>query len=122
MIEVIGKDNVKILGARYKSKLLSAGLYVVFGTTAFYLHSGSDYESRSLMAPYFRHWEAIRYFRGCGLKSYDLWGIDRQRWPGLTRFKTRFGGAVKTYPGAYVKVLKPFWFAAYQLAKRSNAG
>ncbi|MBI4120290.1 MAG: peptidoglycan bridge formation glycyltransferase FemA/FemB family protein [Parcubacteria group bacterium] len=122
MVEAIGKSNVKILGARHQGKLLSAGLFVIFGSTAFYLHSGSDYESHSLMAPYFMHWEAIKYFRARGLKSYDFWGIDAQRWPGITRFKTRFGGTVKTYPGAYVKVLKPFWFGVYQLAKKFNVG
>ena len=122
MLEAVGKNGLNIFGARYNGKLLAAGLYVVFGPTAFYLHSGSDYESRSLMAPYFMHWEAIKYFRDRGLKSYDFWGIDRQRWPGITRFKTRFGGIAKSYPGAYVKVLKPFWFAMYQLAKKFNAG
>ncbi|MEK7501028.1 MAG: peptidoglycan bridge formation glycyltransferase FemA/FemB family protein [Patescibacteria group bacterium] len=117
MILTIGKDNVKILGARYKGKLLSVGLYAVFNSTAFYLHSGSDHEARSLMAPYFMHWEAIKYFKARGLKNYDFWGIDRQRWPGVTRFKTRFGGAIKTYPGAYIKALKPFWFGVYRAFK-----
>ena len=70
------------------------------------------------MGPYFLHWEAIKLFKREGYKYYDFWGIDQIKWPGLTRFKVGFGGVVKKYPGAYVKILKPVWYSLYKLVQK----
>lgn len=112
--------NLKFFGVLYGDAIVASGLFYGFNKTAIYLHGGSDYKYRALMSPYFLHWNAIKYFKKEGFSFYDFWGIDEKRWPGVTRFKTRFGGAVKEYPGARVKILKPFWFKIYNVAKKSN--
>ena len=118
MKKSLDPDRVKFFGIVHDDNIIASGLYYTFGETATDLHGGSDYTHRALMAPYMLHWEAIKYFKSLGLKRYDFWGIDEEKWPGVTRFKTRFGGEVKDYPGAYVKILKPFWFNVYKVAKQ----
>ena len=111
-------EKLKFFGILNGGKVIASGLFYSFGGTAAYLHGGSDYESRALMAPYLLHWEAIKFFKKSGARFYDFWGVDENRWPGVTRFKTRFGGEIKEYPCARVKILKPFWFRIYNVAKR----
>mgnify|MGYP001559717223 CR=1 FL=1 len=110
--------QLKFFGVLNSGEVIASGLFYCFGETAIYLHGGSNYNHRALMAPYLLHWEAMKFFKKIGIKYYDFWGVDENRWPGVTRFKTRFGGEIKEYPGARVKILKPFWFKIYQVAKR----
>jgi len=109
--------NSKFFAVMNGAEAIASGFFYSFDDTVYYLHGGSDYEHRALMAPHFLHWSAIKYFKAKGFKKYDFWGIDENRWPGVTRFKARFGGEIKEYPGAYVKILKPFWFKVYKAAK-----
>ncbi len=116
--KTIDKSHLRFLGVFQDSYLVAAGVFYIFGLTATYLHGGSDYERRALMGPHLLHWETIKLFKKEGCQSYDFWGIDKEKWPGLTRFKMGWGGAVKKYPGAYVKILKPLWYGLYRLVKR----
>ncbi len=116
--KMIDKSHLRFLGVFQDSYLVAAGVFYIFGSTATYLHGGSDYGKRALMGPHLLHWQAIQLFKKEGCQSYDFWGIDERRWPGLTRFKMGWGGTVKKYPGAYVKILKPLWYWLYRLVKR----
>lgn len=52
-------------------------------------------------------------------KLYDLWGIDTQKWPGVTRFKLGWGGRVVEYPGAFDLVVSKLWYYAYNAFRAS---
>ncbi len=116
--KTIDKSHLRFLGVFQDSYLVATGVFYIFDSTATYLHGGSDYEQRALMGPHLLHWEAIQLFKKENCQSYDFWGIDKEKWPGLTRFKMGWGGVVKKYPGAYVKILKPLWYRLYRLVKR----
>ncbi len=88
------------------------------GDTAYYLHGASDREHRSLMAPYFMHWQAMHWAHEHGALRYDFWGIDADRWPGVTRFKLSFGGHEVEHPGAFDLVTSRFWYFLYNLARK----
>ena len=118
MEKTIDKSHLKFLGVFKGSRLVAAGTFYIFGSTAIYLHGGSEYEHRALMGPHLLHWEALKLFKSNGCGHYDFWGLDKEKWPGLTRFKAGFGGEIKKYPGAYVKILKPWWYWLYSLAKK----
>jgi len=70
------------------------------------------------MAPYALHWDIIKYLKQQGVAHYDLWGIDHQRWPGVTRFKLGWGGRTVEYPGAFDLVISKPWKLAYDLAQK----
>ena len=110
-------ENV-IFEARYDGQLAAAAIVNFCGGTATYLHGASDYSLRHLMAPYLLHWRIMQIARERGCQTYDLWGIDEARWPGVTRFKMGFGGERKFFPAAFDIVLRPFWYRLYTLIRR----
>lgn len=92
--------------------------------SAYYLHGAMDRQYKSLMAPYFLHWEIIKALKAYQLTSlpaircYDFWGIDAKKWPGVTRFKLGWGGDLKEYPGSFDLVISRFWYLVYSLARK----
>ena len=51
-------------------------------------------------------------------KDYDFYGIDKQRWPGVTRFKLGFGGRTRNYPGTYDLSNKYLSYQVYKLFRQ----
>ncbi len=97
---------------------LAATLILTAGDTAYYMHGASDLEHRALMAPYALHWDIIKYLKEHGVKQYDLWGIDAQKYPGVTRFKLGWGGRQVEYPGAFDMSIRWFWFLIYKIKNK----
>ncbi|MBI2054724.1 MAG: peptidoglycan bridge formation glycyltransferase FemA/FemB family protein [Candidatus Sungbacteria bacterium] len=108
----------RLFFAVYKKEVAAAALVNFYKGTATYLHGASNYELRNVMAPYLLHWRIIQEARRRGCATYDLWGIDEIKWPGISRFKKGFGGTSKTHPLAFDVVFRPIWYALYQLARK----
>ncbi|MDP3794708.1 MAG: peptidoglycan bridge formation glycyltransferase FemA/FemB family protein [bacterium] len=104
--------------AEYKRQPVAAHILIRFGGTFTYLHGGSSYEHRALMAPQLLHWKAIRESKARGYHTYDFGGTDGARWPGLTRFKQGFGGRQIVFVGAFDRALRPYWYRLYRTARR----
>jgi len=118
MINILGQDIVKLFLAKYKDKVIAANLVCFFNQTAIYLHGASDYRYRQIMAPYLLQWQIIRQAKEMGFKYYDFWGIDEDKWPGVTRFKRGFGGQEVSSPGAYDLIYSKFWYLLYKMVRR----
>jgi lipid II:glycine glycyltransferase (peptidoglycan interpeptide bridge formation enzyme) len=122
----------RLLLAEYKGQLL-AGLVVLIpgpgsGGTACYMYGASSNEHRNLMPTYLLQWEAMRWARSIGCRTYDLWGIPDEDeetledqftersdglW-GVYRFKRGFGGDLDRAIGAWDRVCIPW---RYQLVR-----
>ncbi len=107
--------KVKLFLASKDDKDVAGAMVLVYGDTGYYLHGASDYEYRSIMAPYMLHWQIMRDLKKEGVKHYDLWGIDAKRWPGVTRFKLGWGGRTVEHPGSFDLTISPFWYLAYRI-------
>jgi lipid II:glycine glycyltransferase (peptidoglycan interpeptide bridge formation enzyme) len=70
------------------------------------------------MAPYLLQWHAIRLGKARGCKFYDFFGIDEDKWPGVTRFKKGFGGDVKIYPGTFDLIFSQAWYGIYSWLRK----
>lgn len=81
---------------------------------AVYLHGASSRDQKELMAPYLLHWRIIQEAKKRGLKGYDFWGIDEQKWPGITRFKLGFGGKRIAYPPSVDMLYRPWMYQGYR--------
>ncbi len=92
---------IKLFVVAFHDTPIAAAIVLYYNGIAYYLHGASDYEHRALMAPYLLHWEILLHAQHDEYERYDLWGIDANRWPGVTRFKLGFGGRVIEYPGAF---------------------
>lgn len=86
--------------------------------SAYYLHGAMDRNYKSLMVPYFMHWNIIKWLKAKSYRLYDMWGIDAQKWPGVTRFKLGLGGEEKEYPGSFDLPVSKFWYLVYSLARK----
>jgi len=115
MLEISG---IELFVAEYQNKIIAANIVVFWGKTAIYLHGASDYKHRNLMTPHLLQWEQIQEAKKRGCAEYDFWGIDEQKWPGVTRFKKGFGGREIIYPGAFDSVFQPIWYSIYKIARK----
>lgn len=112
--------SVKLFVAELYGKLLSAGIFSFFGDTATYIHGASSNENRQVMAPYLLQWQVIKTAKKAGFKYYDLYGVDEEKWPGVTRFKKGFRGSRVVYPGTFDIVYKKILYRSYQIARRAR--
>lgn len=123
--EQSGSFSNELFFAEYRGEAVAAGVINFYkkprvggAVVATYLHGASSYEHRSMMGATMLHWGVILHARTLGAASYDFWGIDRRRWPGLTRFKLGFGGAVASYPESVDAVFRPIAYRCYTVARR----
>jgi hypothetical protein len=90
------KENVKIFVAEYEGVAQGCAVVPFSSYCAYYLYGGSITKPLS-GATNLLQWEAIRLFRGLGVKRYDFVGVrinpEREsKQEGLMTFKQRFGG------------------------------
>ncbi len=110
--------RAELLFAYYDGEPIAGALELTHGNTCYYLHGGSDYTYRQVMAPYALHWRAIKIMNERGCAHYDFGGSETVKWPGVTRFKLGFGGRQIEYPGSFDLVTRPFWYAVYRVVRK----
>ena len=115
--------------ATYEDQPLAGLMVFVWGDTAWYFYGASTNNERSRMPTYLLQWEAIRWAKNKGCKTYDLWGIpdfpedtlendflDRSDglW-GVYRFKRGFGGEIQRTIGTWDRIYRPGIYQLYKL-------
>lgn len=108
------QDLIRLFFAELDGRKIAAGLWSFFGARATYLHGASDHQFRAVMAPGYLHWTVIKQARQEGLSCYDFYGLDDQKWPGVSRFKRGFGGQEFAYSGTWDVIFKPVAYHFYQ--------
>lgn len=114
-------EQVKILIAEHDGIVQGCVVIPFSKHSAYYVYGGSVPEPVT-GAMNLLHWEAIRQFRGLGVKRYDFVGVrinpeKGSKQEGLMMFKQRFGGQlVQGYMWKYP--LHPLKFAVYSMAVR----
>jgi peptidoglycan pentaglycine glycine transferase (the first glycine) len=114
-------DMVRLFLAEHEGEPLAGLMAFAHGERAWYIYGASSDRKRELMPNYLLQWEAMRWAKACGCRTYDLWGIpdedeetleadftrrDDGLW-GVYRFKRGFGGRVSRYVGAWDYVYSP---------------
>ncbi len=128
----IAPGRGRLLLAEYEGQLLAGLVVLAFGDTAIYMYGASADEHRNRMPTYLLQWEAMRWAKAQGCRTYDLWGVPdedealleaeftRRRdglW-GVYRFKRGFGGRLTRSIGAWDRVYAPLRYRLYSLAVR----
>ena len=122
LLDIFAKHgSAELFLAEYQNEVVAGIIVLYFGDYAYYLHGGSLYEYRNLMAPFLLQWRAILKAKKQGKKFYDFWGVapsnePRHKWAGITRFKKGFGGEEINFMGAYDLVYQPLLYKAYKMA------
>lgn len=115
-VKFLSLDFVELIMATHKSQPIAGALVSYFGDTAAYLHAGSDYDKRKLNAPSLISYKAMTIGQEKGCSRYDMWGIDEEEMPGVTRFKEGFNGTELRRPKAKDIPIKERKYSAYKLA------
>lgn len=112
----------RLFVAELDGVVLAANLVLFIGSTATYLHGGSDDSRRDAMAPYLLQWEQIREAKRSGAARYDFGGVrtaarrkGNASWDGITRFKEGFsrGTEALLFPGTYDIILNAHRYYLY---------
>ncbi len=126
-------QNRVLLLAEFQGTPLAGLIVFTWEGRAYYLYGASGNEHRNKMPTYLLQWEAIKWAKTQGCRSYDLWGIPdapvetleaefSQRQEGLWgvyRFKRGFGGQVVYSLPAYDYVYnRPLYALFSKLWKR----
>ena len=112
--ELLKTEGVSLFEARTREGVAAAAIVMRYEGQGVYLHGASSYQMRASMAPFALHWYIMRTLAQEGCATYDLWGIDEKRWPGVTRFKRGWGGREVSYVGSYDYPTRPFWYTLYR--------
>ncbi|MGC9356487.1 MAG: lipid II:glycine glycyltransferase FemX [Anaerolineae bacterium] len=121
-------DRAALFIAEVEGDPVASIIVFALGETAWYFYGASSSRHREKMPTYALQWEAIRWAKGRGCHTYDLWGIPdadeaqledefTERSDGLWgvyRFKRGFGGEVVRYMGLWEWVLNPLYLPARQ--------
>ncbi|MDX1535684.1 MAG: peptidoglycan bridge formation glycyltransferase FemA/FemB family protein [Candidatus Spechtbacterales bacterium] len=112
-------SEVKLFYASRKDEPWHVAALIIFDNNRItYLHGASNYKYRKHMAPHRLHWEIMQYAKNKNYKEYDLWGVDKKKWPGVTRFKKGFGGKRVEYIGSYDRPLQRLWYMVYKIKNK----
>ncbi|QRN82923.1 peptidoglycan bridge formation glycyltransferase FemA/FemB family protein [Chloroflexota bacterium] len=118
-----------LLMASHEGQPLAGLMAFAQGNTAWYLYGASNNRERNRMPTYLLQWEAMRWAKEKGCRTYDLWGVPDQPeseleakfadrsdglW-GVYRFKRGFGGEVRRTIGTWDKVYMPLLYKLYQI-------
>lgn len=112
-----GELDMKFYLAEQEGKIIAGNIVCFFGDTATYLHGASTHEHRKVMAPYALQWQAIKEAKDRGCDFYDFYGIDEEKWPGVTRFKKGFGGEEVDRGGTRDFIFSQAWYNIYKILR-----
>lgn len=115
MLKVSG---MKLYLAKHEEVVLAGILVSEFAQAATYVHGASSNEGRNLMAPHLLQWQAIKDAKAADLSCYDFYGVDKLKWPGVTKFKEGFSGQNLAYLGTFDLVWQAGYYEFYGLLRR----
>lgn len=81
--------------------LIAGHMASMLGDTCVYLLGATSDEALKTNAAYLLQWHVIEQARACGLRWYDLGGIDPAENPGVYHFKCGLGGTEMRVPGPF---------------------
>lgn len=119
-------EHAQLFLARAEGEWIAGGLFTTVHGIGTYYYGASSNRQRSKMAPYLVQWTAIQYAKQQGCHAYDFLGVATPDSTdpsdlallGVTDFKLKFGGMIRTGGYSWEKVQSPLWFFAIRTMKR----
>ena len=102
------KPIARLLTARYKGEIITTWIVFVWHDFIYYPYGASSDKYKNVMANNLIMWEAIKYGKKLGLKTFDLWG--REPGKGFTKFKEGYNPQVVEFLGTWDLVASPLYY------------
>lgn len=104
----------RLLTAKYKGVIITTWIIFVWKDFLYYPYGASSDKYKNVMANNLIMWEAIRYGKRLGLKTFDLWG--REEGKGFTKFKEGYNPQVVDFLGTWDLITSPLYYP-YRIAE-----
>ncbi len=104
-----------LLTARYKGEIITTWIVFVWKDFLYYPYGASSDKYKNIMANNLMMWEAIRFGKKLGLKTFDLWG--REPGKGFTKFKEGYNPKVVELLGTWDLVINKPLYWLYRAAE-----
>jgi len=98
----------RLLVAKYRGEIITTWIVFVWKDFIYYPYGASSDKYKNVMANNLIMWEAIKYGKSKGCKTFDLWG--REEGKGFTRFKEGYNPKVVESAGSWDLVTSPFYY------------
>lgn len=106
----------RLLVAKYRGEIITTWILFVWKDFLYYPYGASTEKYKNIMANNLIMWEAIRFGKKLGLKTFDLWG--REPGKGFTRFKEGYNPKVVELLGTWDLVINKPLYTIYRLAEK----
>jgi lipid II:glycine glycyltransferase (peptidoglycan interpeptide bridge formation enzyme) len=116
--------SAHLLIAYYKNIPLTTWILFVFHDTLYYPYGASSSTHREVMASNLMMWEAIRFGKKLGLKTFDMWGSlgenpdPKDAWYGFHKFKMGYSPKLVEFVGSYDLIINPFAYQFYKVVDK----
>ncbi len=97
----------RLLTAKYKGEVITTWIVFVWKDFLYYPYGASSYKYKNVMANNLMMWEAIRFGKKLGLKTFDLWG--REEGKGFTKFKEGYNPQIVEFLGSWDLITSPYY-------------
>lgn len=110
------KPIANLLTATYKNEIITTWILFTYDGFLYYPYGASTDKYKEVMANNLMMWEAIKYGKKQGCKTFDLWG--REEGKGFTKFKEGYNPKVIEFLGSWdIIINKPLYYL-YRLAEK----
>ena len=104
-----------LLTAIYKGEIITCWIIFTWHDFIYYPYGASTGKYKNVMANNLIMWEAIRFGKKLGLKTFDLWG--REEGKGFTKFKEGYNPKVVEFLGTWDLVINKPIYWIYRIAE-----
>lgn len=114
MWEILKKAGIAhLLTAIYRKEIITTWILFSWKDFLYYPYGASTDKYKNVMANNLMMWEAIKFGKRLGLKTFDLWG--REEGKGFTKFKEGYNPHVIQFLGTWDLVIDPLAYQIYRL-------
>lgn len=105
-----------LLTAIYQNEIITTWILFVWKDFLYYPYGASTDKHKEVMANNLMMWEAIKFGKKEGLKTFDLWG--REEGKGFTKFKEGYNPQVVEFLGTWDLVVNKPVYRIYRVAEQ----
>lgn len=103
------KPIAHLLTATYQKEIITTWILFVWKDFLYYPYGASSDKYKNVMANNLMMWNAIKFGKSKGLKTFDLWG--REEGKGFTKFKEGYNPQVVEFLGSWDLIInKPLYY------------
>ena len=113
--------SIHLLTARYQGKILVTWILFLFNNVLYYPYGASSQEFKNVMASNLMMWEAIRWGKSHGARTFDLWGTPgpdpkpTDDYYGFHKFKLGYHPQLVEFIGTYDLIFKQPQYVIFQI-------